>query len=105
MKLFILKHYYEKEIYRIDLIFVKTKITIMKKHKRIQEKTALRNILKDVHADEYNNSFFFDYEDRTEYLEDCSCLNCLGLRMEILKQKLWEKHRNKPAVQKLDMFF
>ncbi|HRH24942.1 MAG TPA: hypothetical protein PLQ20_01200 [Candidatus Paceibacterota bacterium] len=77
----------------------------MQKYSRTQEKQNLRNIIienQEIWFEEIYSQF--DDSNTGTLLEWCNCELCLFIRMEELKIRLYQKHKNKPAQQKLEEF-
>jgi hypothetical protein len=79
----------------------------MKKHSRNQEKKIRRNILSE---DEKNRLEELDYCDYSQDWEGvpfygCNCDKCLFVRTSELKIRLYEKYKNKIAIETLGSMF
>ena len=83
----------------------------MQKYKRIQEKRNQRNLLSEYMAILFEKQDYYDYRSYDDSLDwdgvpfdGCNCKKCLFVRMSELKIRLYQKHKNKFAINKLRDF-
>lgn len=74
----------------------------MQKYSRNQVRRNQRNLLIENEAILFEESYDW-YDDSWEGIpfDGCTCDKCLFVRTSELKIRLYEKHKNKPAMQSL----
>lgn len=76
----------------------------MQKYSRTQEKRNTKETVQKYQEDLLLHEEWF-YEGYDNPSVDCHCEQCVMVRIEKLKLKLYQKFRNKPAVQRLSVSF
>lgn len=74
----------------------------MQKYSRNQEKQNRRSLLAENEVVLFEESYdWYDNSWEDVVFDGCSCEKCLSVRMSESKMRLYEKHKNKPAMQPL----